>query len=194
MSIIELFFDRLRPWLSPRRAGLILAAVGCLTVAAALGFEHIGGYQPCELCLKERLIYYASVPAGLAAWLLALRRPALAIALIALCGLGFLANTALAAYHAGAEWGLWAAPGACSSSAPLAQNVNALLESLKAERPVPCDVAQFRLLGISFAGYDALLSLAMAAFTLLSAAVSIRPRHTIASQPEIPATHGAQTR
>ena len=54
---------------------LIVLAVGVLTLAAALAFEHIGGYLPCELCLKERIIYYVSILAGLAAYVLASEAP-----------------------------------------------------------------------------------------------------------------------
>ena len=32
------------------------------TVGIALGFEHIGGYIPCKLCLEQRWPYYAGVP------------------------------------------------------------------------------------------------------------------------------------
>jgi len=34
---------------------------------AALGLEHIGGYQPCELCLKERYAYWAGIAIAVAA-------------------------------------------------------------------------------------------------------------------------------
>src|SRR3954470_12816159 len=44
-------------------AMLILAAA---TILGALGFEHIGGYLPCHLCLMQRTPYYVGVPvAGL---------------------------------------------------------------------------------------------------------------------------------
>ena len=32
------------------------------TVGTALGFEHIGGYIPCKLCLEQRTPYYVGVP------------------------------------------------------------------------------------------------------------------------------------
>lgn len=175
MAVIETLYARFHSclnlsWLNLERTALIVLAVGVLTLAAALSFEHIGGYLPCELCLKERIIYYASVPIGLTAFILASNRPALATALLAVCGVGFLANTVLAAYHAGVEWHFWAGPSACTGLGTVATDVNDLLGKLKTERIVPCDVAQFRFAGISFAGYDALLSLGMAAFIFVSVA------------------------
>jgi disulfide bond formation protein DsbB len=170
MTTIVTLYKQFGSWLNLQRTTLIVAGVGVLTLITALVFEHIGGYRPCELCLKERVIYYVCAPAGLAAYLLASRRSGAATAIIALCGVGFLANAVLAAYHAGVEWHLWAGPSACTDLGDVATNVNDLLGKIKTERPVPCDVAQFRFAGISFAGYDALLSLGMTAFIFVAIA------------------------
>ena len=40
-------------------AALFISAASILT---ALGFQYIGGYQPCMLCLLERYAYYAAIP------------------------------------------------------------------------------------------------------------------------------------
>jgi disulfide bond formation protein DsbB len=180
MAAIGTLCKHLDSWLNLERIALIVFGVGVLTLITALCFEHIGGYQPCELCLKERIIYYVSAPAGLAAWLLASRRPALATAILALCGVGFLANAVLAAYHAGVEWHLWAGPSACTGLGDVATTVDDLFKKIQTERPVPCDVAQFRFAWISFAGYDALLSLGMTAFIFGSlifvGATGVRPK------------------
>jgi disulfide bond formation protein DsbB len=176
MTVAGLSYAQFGSWLNLQRTALIVLAAGCLTSAAALGFEHIGGYLPCELCLKERVIYYVSIPAGLAAYALAPKRQGAAAAIIALVGVGFLANAVLAAYHAGVEWGFWAGPSACTGLGDgVAQNVSDLLKGIREERPVPCDVAQFRFAGISFAGYDALLSLGMAGLIAFSLALYFRP-------------------
>ena len=42
-----------------------------MTILGALGFEHIGGYQPCALCLQERVPYYAGLPLALVAAIVA---------------------------------------------------------------------------------------------------------------------------
>ena len=43
-------------------AALFLAVAMAATVATALGFQHIGGYIPCKLCLEQRWPYYVGAP------------------------------------------------------------------------------------------------------------------------------------
>ena len=49
-------------------AGLLFFGLAA-TVGTALGFEHIGGYLPCMLCLEQRTPYYIGVPLMLLALL-----------------------------------------------------------------------------------------------------------------------------
>ena len=44
------------------RAAIFLALAMAATVGGALGFQHLGGFIPCKLCLEERIPYYAGVP------------------------------------------------------------------------------------------------------------------------------------
>ena len=72
-------------------------------------------------------------------------------------------NAALGIYHAGVEWHFWAGPTDCTG--PLT-NLNAggsLLGQLQSINVVRCDEAAWRFLGISLAGYNVLISLALAA-------------------------------
>ena len=50
----------------PPRTHLLTAAFLMLamaaTVGAALGFQHLGGYIPCKLCLAQRTPYYVGIP------------------------------------------------------------------------------------------------------------------------------------
>ncbi len=59
------------PQLTPLLIALAILAAVSATLGAALTFEHIGGYEPCALCLKERAPYYATIPVALAAALAA---------------------------------------------------------------------------------------------------------------------------
>ena len=79
------------------------------------------------------------------------------IALAALC------NAAFGAYHAGVEWKFWPGPSSCTGSTALSLGGGSLLDQLDKVKVVPCDVVQWRFLGISLAGYNALISLLMAA-------------------------------
>lgn len=136
---------------------LLLAASGILI---ALAFEHIGGYVPCPLCLEQRYAYYAGVPLlFLALVALSAGQPRPAAMLFGLVALAFVANAALGVYHAGAEWHFWPGPAECSGSQQLTTTAGNMLEALQHTNVVRCDEAAWRLIGISFAGWNVLASL-----------------------------------
>jgi disulfide bond formation protein DsbB len=82
------------------------------------------------------------------------RAPVLAcIALAAVAASGFIG-----AYQAGMEWGWLQGPAFCSGHAVAFHG----LSDLNNEHIVPCDVAQWRLFGLSLAGYNAIFSLGVA--------------------------------
>ena len=72
-------------------------------------------------------------------------------------------NAGLAAYHAGVEWKWWAGPQDCCGRARADLGPPAdLLKQLGRSRVVRCDEAAWRFLGLSLAGYNVLISLALA--------------------------------
>jgi disulfide bond formation protein DsbB len=91
---------------------------------------------------------------------------------MAAVALGFLFNAGLGVYHAGIEWGFWPGPEACSGMAPLARTPAEMLQNLERPQVVRCDAAALRILGLSLAGYSALISAFLAALAALGA---IRP-------------------
>jgi disulfide bond formation protein DsbB len=148
-------------------AGLVLLAAAAV-ILAALAFEHIGGYMPCPLCLQQRYAYYLGIPA-LAAALVLLRvanRKA-AAGVLAAVSLAFLANAGLGVYQAGAEWKFWDPPATCASPAELPTFD---LKTMNLDRvPATCGVASWRFLGLSFAGWNAVVSAGLAAGAGLAA-------------------------
>lgn len=154
-----------------------MVLIGGGAVGTALAFEHLYGYVPCALCLEQRWPYYVGVPivaaTGVAA---ALRIPEAATALMFL-GVGalFLYGAGLGAYHAGIEWGYWTGPDCTAGASGTAQSAGDLLDRMRTQRIVPCDVAAWRLYGISMAGYNALVSLLLAGFAVLGAVQPSRP-------------------
>jgi disulfide bond formation protein DsbB len=152
--------------LTLRQIGIAVAVLSALGVGSALAIEHIGGIPPCPLCLDQRIAYYAAIPLAALAVLLARSAPLWSRLLLAVVAAGFLFNAGLGVYHAGIEWGFWPGPDACSGMAPLATSADALLESLKKPSVVRCDAAALRILGISLAGYSALLSVFLAGLAM----------------------------
>jgi disulfide bond formation protein DsbB len=135
-------------------AGLAFA-LGLATILGALGSQFIGGLQPCELCLEQRLPYYWGLPVLALVLVLWNRLPLpvwyLAIAIVAAL---FAWGAYLGGFHSGVEWGFWPGPTACTG---VGNDLS--MDMLDDLQPViGCDVVQFRFLGISLAGYNALIS------------------------------------
>lgn len=150
-----------------KKAALLAFGLGLATILGALGSQYIGGLQPCELCLEQRLPYYWGLPL-LAVVLLLWNRLPLAVWYIAIGIVTalFVWGAYLGAHHAGVEWGFWPGPTSCSGTGI---DINfGDLNNIDANRVVPCNVVQFRFLGISLAGYNALISAAIAGLLLVA--------------------------
>ena len=167
---------RSRPWLS---AALFVAAAATGTILGAWFFEFVVGLPPCPLCLQQRVPYYVTIPAALAvAGAIWLRFPAAVVrlGLLVLAGL-MVWSTVLGTYHAGAEWGFWQGPTTCAQPTTLARTPGDLLRSLQNAKPLAdCTVAAWRFLGLSLAGWNVLISVALALVALVAAS---RPRESV---------------
>ena len=134
-------------------------AASLALLGAAHAFERFGGLAPCNLCLKQREVYWGAVAIALVAtlWHLVSR--------------GSRGTPRIAAFHMGGEMKWWALPATCSGGGDLN------LESLAAfalgagpvESVVMCDAVTWRFLGLSMAGWNVLISVALALFSLLAA-------------------------
>jgi disulfide bond formation protein DsbB len=154
--------------LTMRQAALAVVLGAAATVGGALVFEHAFGYVPCKLCLIQRNPYYIAIPLGLAAALLPPRYTRAGLWLLALI---FVISAGLGAYHSGVEWGLFAGPSDCGGgSGAGAGNVGDFLNQLQSTRVVSCTEAAWRFLGLSLAGWNVLISLALSAFAAMAAA------------------------
>jgi disulfide bond formation protein DsbB len=152
-------------------AVLVTAGMG-FTVGSALAFQHIGGYTPCALCLLQRDPYYYAIPLGILAILGSLLKIPVWItrALLALIGVAMLIGAGMAVYHSGVEWGFWEGPSTCATSAPsITTNAGNLLGDLNAIKAPSCNDAALRVLGLSFAGWNVIASVALAAIAFFGA-------------------------
>jgi disulfide bond formation protein DsbB len=158
-----------------RTISSLVLALAAATIAAAWGFELIGGYVPCALCLEERVPYYVGIPLALAALLAALfAGPAwLKRLLLVAVALVFAYGAYLGVYHAGAEWGFWPGPADCAAgSAPPATSAADILAQIEGMRVVSCTEASWRFpagWGLSFAGWNAAVSILLVAAALWGA-------------------------
>lgn len=142
------------------RAGAVALALAAGGILAALGFEHIGGYDPCPLCLMQRWAYYACLPLLFVALMqLTMGRRGMAVVLFALVAVAFLANAGLGIYHVGVEEKLWLGPDSCAVvMRPIGGGSGGILDRLPTTRVARCDEAPWRLLGLSFAGWNVVVS------------------------------------
>ncbi|MBS0469940.1 MAG: disulfide bond formation protein B [Proteobacteria bacterium] len=142
--------------------------VGLALILGALFFQYGLGYPPCEMCHWQRWPHIAAAVVGLGGMILVMAgvlppRAALVIALLALLGVAI--SGGLGVYHAGVEYHWWKGPQACTTGYVFTGGPI----DLNARVPM-CDRAAWTLFGISLAGFNALISLAAAAFGAYSLA------------------------
>ena len=157
-------------------AALAITAIAAATLAGAWFFELVLDIRPCPLCLEQRYAYYLVIPLGLVIAFGAARNAprAALVAGLAIIALAALGNAGLGSYHSGVEWGLWKGPTECSGPIGNLGSAGNLLERLDSVKVVRCDEVQWRLLGLSLAGYNVLISLLMAAIAAWGALRSPR--------------------
>ena len=161
------------PVLSAALAILVIAAA---TIAGAWYFQLVLGLQPCPMCLEQRYAYYLAIPlAALTALAAHQNAPrGLVIGGLAILALATLGNAVFGAYHAGVEWKFWPGPADCTGPVGNLGSAGTLLDRLDTVKVVMCDEIQWSLFGISLAGYNALISLVMAAIAVRGVAKSAK--------------------
>lgn len=154
--------------LGPASAARLVALLLPLALlGGAFGSQYFGGLYPCEMCWWQRYAHMAAlVPA-----VLAFTAPAEATRariLVGLAALGIAVSGAIAVYHAGVEAKIFEGFTTCTALVK-GGNTADLLKQIVHAPLIRCDQVQFRFLGISLAGWNAIFSLGGAAliFTLL---------------------------
>jgi disulfide bond formation protein DsbB len=161
----------------PIAAAAVIVALGAMaTILGAWFFQYVLGYLPCELCLEQRYAYYLAIPlavivatGALAGW----PRRLLAAGLV-IIAIAFVINAGLGIYHSGVEWKWWAGPTACGGTLGDLGSAGDLLSRVQTTRVIRCDEAAWRFLGLSLAGYNVLISLALAAIAAVGARKALR--------------------
>jgi disulfide bond formation protein DsbB len=144
--------------ITQRNAVLLIFVVATATIAGAWIFQF-AGYDPCHLCLMERWAYYAAIAVSL---ILLIVKSNSKFGLY-LLGLIMVASAVFGVYHAGIEWKWWAGPDTCTGTGTL----SGLPDLTKPV--VMCDEAAIRIIGLSLAGWNAIISSGLAIVALLGA-------------------------
>ncbi|MEM5516091.1 disulfide bond formation protein B [Henriciella sp. AS95] len=155
-----------RTWRWPLIA--LLASLAML--ASAHAFERLAYFLPCQLCLRQREVYWAAAAmavTGLVLWNFRQNRRFL-VAFNVMLALVFLTGAVVAVYHSGVEWRWWPAPTGCVDGPVDVMSIDmGGLDERTAT--ASCLDAPFRILGLSMAGWNALASIVLAAFSFIAA-------------------------
>lgn len=138
------------------RSDIAAQRLALIVPALLLGGAYISQYgfdlYPCEMCWWQRWPHFAALAFAVLSYLAPPKRIWVAIA----AG-GILTSGLIGAYHAGVEYGWWEGLTSCSQ---LALGEGDPLDAIFAQPVIRCDQAQWSLLGISLAGFNAIFSIA----------------------------------
>lgn len=155
--------------IDPRRLLLAILVISLTALASALAGQYLFGLEPCVLCLYQRVPWAmaALVAAlGLGGWV-GWRR----LLPIALCATIFAVGGALAFYHVGVEQHWWGSVAGCAGGAVTDLTLDDLRPEALATGLRPCDRVDWRLFGLSLAGYNVIASALLSAGCLAGLAL-----------------------
>ncbi|MBA2770718.1 MAG: disulfide bond formation protein B [Sphingomonas sp.] len=145
---------------SAQAARLIALLLPLALLGGALGSQYVGGLSPCEMCYWQRWPHAAAIALAALAFTAPASAPRSRL-LTLLAAAAIAVSGAIGAYHAGVELGIFEGFTTCTASGP------ATLEDIMNMPVVRCDQVQWAFLGISMAGWNAILSLGGAALIVL---------------------------
>lgn len=158
---------RVWPWAAGLASGALLAA--------AHAFQTFGGLAPCILCLRQREAHWTVLGLAVVAIVATMvwRHDAVRRGAAAALGVAFLVAAGWAAYHVGVEFKWWPGPAACAAGGLGDISADSIAAALDGPRKVVrCEDVAWSFLGVSMAGWNGLVSFALA---LASFAVALTP-------------------
>jgi disulfide bond formation protein DsbB len=162
----EAVAERSAPGFGPVSAARLIALLLPLALlGGALGSQYIGGLHPCEMCMWQRWPHAVAIVLAL----LAFTSPAESTrsrALVLLAALAIAVSGCIGVYHAGVEAKIFEGFTQCTATGK-GLSPSELLQEISHAPLVRCDEVQFRFLGISMAGWNAILSLGGATLIII---------------------------
>ena len=146
--------SRIAPGPSAQLARALALAVPALLLGGAYVSQYGFGLYPCEMCWWQRYPHFAALAFAMLAFIAPPARLWTGLAAFAI-----LVSGAIGGYHAGIEYGWWQGVTNCTRIVPSDPGANPL-EAIMNTPMISCTEAQWRLLGISLAGFNFLISVA----------------------------------
>jgi len=130
----------------------IASASSLAVILGAYSFEFIGGFFPCKLCYWQRYPHFLIILMFPFIYFFPWR-------ILIFVGTGsMLISTILAFYHVGVEQKYWPGPNSCMNPSIEGLTTDQLLDKIMSAPLVRCDEIVWDLIGISMAGWNALIS------------------------------------
>jgi len=163
---------------SERLPPALILAASIATLGGAFLFQYIGGLAPCVLCVYERYPYGAAIALSLIG--VFVRDGRWRSAILAFVSIAFLIDAGIGVFHVGVEQHWWEGTTACAGtvSSGGTMTFEAFREQILSNNVARCDRVPWSLFGVSLAGYNVLISGALALFAAGAArgARNARPR------------------
>ena len=140
---------------------LIILIISMISIISALYIEYILQYEPCKLCIYQRLPYIAAILISFIGINYSNNDQILIITIMV-----FVFSTIISGYHFGIENNLFDEISACVNDSLDISNKSKLLESLNQSMPVNCKDATFKILGVSLAAINTILSVLIVIFSI----------------------------
>ena len=133
---------------------IVILAIISLTIISALIIQYWLGYEPCKLCLYQRIPYFLAILLIIKIFFFK-KYEKITLLILSLI---FIGSTALAFYHFGIEQGFFNESLACTAS-DLSKTLSKeqLMELLK-QNSVSCKDVSFKILGLSLAAINTIFS------------------------------------
>ena len=147
------------------KARALALIVPLALLGGAYGFQYLWAHLwPCEMCWWQRYAHFAALPFALAALLAGPKLSDGGRILVWLAALAIFVSGAIGFYHAGVELKLL--PGFTQCTAAASSSAADMLREVFDRPMVRCDDVQWSWLGVSMAGWNAIISL-LSAFAIL---------------------------
>ena len=139
-----------------KQARLLALLIPAGLLGGALFSQYVGGLYPCEMCYWQRWPHAAAILLTIGA-LFSASNPRRSRTLVMLAALAVAISGAIGVFHAGVEIGWWEGITQCTATGATS------LQDILNVPLVRCDQVQWEFLGVSMAGWNAIISLAGAA-------------------------------
>ena len=140
---------------------LIILSISLISLISALYVEYILQYEPCKLCIYQRLPYIAAIFVSFIGFYYSNNDQILIVTIMI-----FVLSAILSGYHFGIENNLIEEISSCTNNSLDISNKSKLLETLNKSMPVDCKDVTFKILGVSLAAINTILSILIVIFSI----------------------------